>query len=501
MLKIIGKIGVCLCCAAIVAAAAMFIINDADNNLVREVVIEAGSEIKVEDFFNECPNDAGSLTDVSGIDTNMPSVYRLQVHYGEVFEKDVTLKIEEHTAPTGEALQKMQYANLDWTDASECVDNLFDLNGIAKIEYRDGVPDYKFTGDYMVPVVVTDWYNNSTVIEVPFHVTDDHNAPLFYGIHNITIDDSQGAYINYFDGVTVKDDFDEEPRYTVDSSKVNMGEPGTYEITYSAVDVAGNVRKQNAQVTIKHVEESEAGVSGASSMWDTPVHNEVYKIAMELLETLKGEDDTETALNIFTWVHSNVTYEPVYADQTFEGAVYEALTRHGGDCYGFYACCKMLLDCAGIPNKTVLRYPVTYNGHYWNLVFLDGEWYHCDSTMFMNHQWLYFKQTDRQISDVRHHFNGHMLPARAGGTYDYFQYTNETFGYDPYAEGTYNNQYVDGTYNNDQYETVIDDNDQYTDIDNDDFLYEDDDFYYTYDDFRYLDEPYYDDDDDLIIFE
>ena len=36
---------------------------------------------------------------------------------------------------------------------------------------------------------------------------------------------------------------------------------------------------------------------------------------------------------------------------------------------------------------------------------------------------------------------------------------------------------------------------------NDDFLYEDDDFYYTYDDFRYLDEPYYDDDDDLIIFE
>ena len=57
MLKIIGKIGVCLCCAAIVAAAAMFIINDADNNLVREVVIEAGSEIKVEDFFNECPNE------------------------------------------------------------------------------------------------------------------------------------------------------------------------------------------------------------------------------------------------------------------------------------------------------------------------------------------------------------------------------------------------------------------------------------------------------------
>ena len=451
MLKILGKIGVCLCSAAIVAAAVFFIIKDTENNLVKEVVIEAGSEIRIEDFFDDCPNDAGFLTDISGIDTNMPAIYILKVHYGEVFEKDVTLKIEDHTAPTGEALTKMQYANLDWPEASECVDNLFDLNGIAKIEYRDGVPDYKFTGDYMVPVVVTDWYNNSTVIEVPFHVTDDHNAPLFYGIHNITIDDSPNAYINYFDGVSIKDDYDEEPRYTVDSSKVKMGEAGTYEITYSAVDFAGNVRKQSAFVTIKPAEDDETGVSGTSNTWDSPFHNEVYKIALELLETLKGEDDTETALNIFTWVHTNVTYEPVYTEQTFEGAVYEALTRHGGDCYGIYACCKMLLDCAGIPNKTVLRYPVTYNGHYWNLVLLDGEWYHCDSTMFMKHQWLYFKQTDRQISDTRHHFNGRMLPERAGGTYDYFQYANDTYGYDPYAEGTYGYQYADSTYDNNQY--------------------------------------------------
>ena len=104
---------------------------------------------------------------------------------------------------------------------------------------------------------------------------------------------------------------------------------------------------------------------------------------------------------------------------TFEEAAYNALTKHSGDCYGFYACCKVLLDCAGIPNMTVLRDPITYNGHYWNLVKIDGEWCHCDSTKFMNHQSLYFGLTDDEIMDSRHQFNGSMLPVRADGTPEY----------------------------------------------------------------------------------
>lgn len=445
MLKAIGKIGAFFYCAAIVGASVFFTIKDADRNLIKDVTIEAGSRINIGDFFKDCPDDARFVTDISGIDTKVPAVYKLKVFYGEAFEKNVTLRIEDHTAPKGVPIPKSQYASLSWPDASECVGYLYDLNGIAKIEYRDGVPDFKLTGDYMVPVVVTDWYDNSTVIEVPFHVTDDHNAPLFYGIHDITITDSPDAVINYFDGITVKDDYDEEPRYTVDYSKVVMGEVGTYMITYSAADVAGNVRKQSAFVNIKPSNDLN-GASGSGSLWDSQFHNEVYKMAMELVEQLKGADDTETALNIFTWVHSNVTYEPVYVEQTFEGAVYEAFTRHGGDCYGFYACAKMLLDCAGIPNMTVLRYPVTYNGHYWNLVKLDGEWYHCDSTVFMKHQWLYFKQTDLQISDSRHHFNGLILPERAGGTPDLTQY----YVYDPFINDQ--NTYETNAYDQNDYD-------------------------------------------------
>lgn len=418
MFKVIGKILACVYCAAIIAGTVYFTVRDADRNIIKEVTIEAGSQIRIEDFFHDCPDDARFVTDISAIDTNVPSIYMLKVFYGEAFEKDVTLRIEDRTPPKGIALPKNQYASLEWPDPAECVGYLYDLSGIAKIEYRDGVPEYQLTGDYLVPVVVTDWYNNSTVIEVPFHVTDDHNAPLFYGIRDITIGDSEDAVINYLDGITVTDDYDEDPFVMVDSSKVQIGQVGSYTVTYIAKDVAGNIRRQDAVVTIKSSDTGDS-TTGAGSLWDSPYHNELYRIAMDLLDELRGEDDRETALNIFTWVHSYVSYENVNSSATFEEAAYDALTKHSGDCYGFYACCKLLLDCAGIPNMTVLRYPITYNGHYWNLVKIDGEWYHCDSTKFMNHQSLYFELTDYEIMDSRHQFNGSMLPVRADGTPEY----------------------------------------------------------------------------------
>ena len=418
MHNFMGKVGAVVYCTAIITASVAFTIKDADSNLNRTVVIEAGSNIRVEDFFKECPKDAKFVTDTSVIDTNIPAVYKLKVFYDEAFEKDVTLKIEDHTAPKGIALPKNQYASLPWPDASECVGCLYDLSGIAKIEYLNGTPTYEYTGDYMVPVVITDWYDNKTVINVPFHVTDDHNAPLFYGIHDITIGSSEDAVIDYYSGITWKDDYDEEPKVVVDTSKVRMGEPGSYVITYKAVDEAGNIRKQDATVTIKE-ETFEEGVKGGGTSWDTPVHKEVYRIAEELVSQLRGRNETETAKNIYNWVHSNVFYVSVKENQTFEEAALRGFTKHNGDCFNYYATCKILLDTAGIENMMVVRFPIQHNGHYWNLVKMDGEWYHCDSTLFDYHWEVFFKCTDKEIGDGHHRFDGSMLPVRSGGVPEY----------------------------------------------------------------------------------
>ena len=59
----------------------------------------------------------------------------------------------------------------------------------------------------------------------------------------------------------------------------------------------------------------------------------------------------------------------------------------------------------------VSRYPVTTR-HYWNLVYMNGGWYHCDATPFLDHPKIYFKLTDAQL-DKHHKFKKSKYPARA----------------------------------------------------------------------------------------
>ena len=420
MYKIIAKIGSMVYCAVIVVVSVVCTIRDANKNLVNEVCIEAGSDIHIEDFFKKCPDDAKFETDISQIDTDVPYVYQLTVKYSEVFVEDVTLRIEDHTAPKGIALPKEQYASLPWPDASECVGCLYDLSGIAKVEYRDGTPTIQYTGDYMVPVVVTDWYDNSTVIEVPFHVTDDHNAPLFYGIHDIYVSVSEEEQIDYFDGITYTDDYDAEPKVDVDDSNVQLGKEGVYEITYKAMDAAKNVRRQTAYVHVIKPRYKN-GTDGAGGGWDTKNHKAVYKMARDILKQIKGKNKSETAKNIVNWVHNNVWYATVHGKQTFEGAAYRCFTQHNGDCYGYYCTTKILLDCAGIENMMVRRYPIQWSAHYWILVKIGDKWYHCDSTVYRYHWNVFFKLTDKGIRDSHHKFNGSILPVRAGGSPEYIK--------------------------------------------------------------------------------
>ena len=65
-------------------------------------------------------------------------------------------------------------------------------------------------------------------------------------------------------------------------------------------------------------------------------------------------------------------------------AAYLMMTENKGDCFNYYALCKLMLDRLGIQNMDV-RKVKNYEGdsdHYWSLVSLDGgnTWYHVDTT-------------------------------------------------------------------------------------------------------------------------
>ena len=411
---------------AVVAATAVFafimLFPGAGSNSIKEdVTIEAGTPITLDVFFDTVPSDAVFLTDVSTIDQNTPAIYQLKIGYGNK-EAEVVLRIEDHTGPTGEPIAMTVYSNWKMPEAKECVANLFDLSGVAKIEYQEGEPKFSAGGDYTVPVIATDVYGNTTVFQIAFKIIDDHTPPVITGVKDLTLEGNPDT-LNFFAGVTVKDDYDTEPVLKIDDTMVNYTKSGTYEIVYKAIDKAGNVGTAKAKLTIKIEGEEESAEETTVSDSNTYYvgDGDPYAIANKVVAGLQRGSDVETARAIFNWVHDTLWFRLLSGTPDYEDAAYRGFTKHNGDCYVYYACCKMLLDAAGIENMRVDRYP-RYNGnvHYWLLVKLNGEWYHCDATEGYNdHPGIWFMCTDAEIDDKYHQFDGSLYPMRAGGSSSY----------------------------------------------------------------------------------
>lgn len=408
----------CICIFVVtICTVGILVACGSKDKIKTDVIIEAGSPITLEAFFDTVPDNAVFLTDVSAIDTTIPAVYQIKIGYGKK-EADVIVRIEDHTGPTGQAVPMTLYLNWKIPEASECVAYLYDLSGIAKIEYQEGAPVFTQGGEFNVPVLVTDVYGNSTVIQVPFTVIDDHTAPVIAGAHDLELEGNPDG-LDFFAGVTVTDDYDPEPVIKIDDSLVDYTNAGTYALTYKAVDKAGNIGTALVNLTIKFP--ADANPSSGGNDGDYDGDGDPYALARKVMANLYGSNDVETARNIFNWVHNTLWFRLLSGTRSYERAAYRGFTRHNGDCYVYYACCKMLLDIAGIENMRVDRYP-RYNGniHYWLLVKLNGEWYHCDATEGYNdHPGIWFMCTDDQINDRYHQFNGSLYPMRAGGSKDY----------------------------------------------------------------------------------
>lgn len=81
---------------------------------------------------------------------------------------------------------------------------------------------------------------------------------------------------------------------------------------------------------------------------------------------------------IYNWVRGNMTYTTSgpKSDEAYS-ALY-GFRRRSGCCYEYYAMSHYLLEAAGMPNIPVVR--AGDGDHFWNLVNVDGTWYHFDAT-------------------------------------------------------------------------------------------------------------------------
>ena len=170
----------------------------------------------------------------------------------------------------------------------------------------------------------------------------------------------------------------------VDSSKVNLNAQGTYVVTYTATDSSGNTATAKAYVTV-------TGIS-----YDT-----IYSMADRILASIINDSmsDRDKAWAIYSWVTSNFRYSTrtSYLMGNFVEGAYSGFTIKSGNCYIYYAVTSTLLTRAGIENIEIQRNNPS-NPHYWNLVKIDGAWYHLDTCPhYAGHKMTAFLLTDAEV--------------------------------------------------------------------------------------------------------
>ncbi|MBP5249813.1 MAG: DUF5011 domain-containing protein, partial [Lachnospiraceae bacterium] len=123
----------------------------------------------------------------------------------------------------------------------------------------------------------------------------DSAAPVFQGIQDIEI--NEGDTIAYKKGVSAYDNVDGEVSFSVDNSGVDTEKAGTYTVTYSATDRAGNTAEVTATVTVNALRDQ--------------LQILVDDKADEVIRSVVTDNMTkrEKAYAVFVWCHTNLTYK------------------------------------------------------------------------------------------------------------------------------------------------------------------------------------------------
>ncbi|MFF2912727.1 transglutaminase domain-containing protein [Paenibacillus sp. NPDC057934] len=131
----------------------------------------------------------------------------------------------------------------------------------------------------------------------------------------------------------------------------------------------GSSRSANVTVQVKYRE---------TLQQTAYVNKQVASVLKDIIKP--GMNNHEKVKVIHDWVVLYLKYDTSYTRYT----AYEALQNRSAVCQGYSLLTYKLLKGAGIPNKIVEGTAKPEGGstlsHAWNLVQLDGHWYHLDTT-------------------------------------------------------------------------------------------------------------------------
>ena len=201
----------------------------------------------------------------------------------------------------------------------------------------------------------------------------DKIAPTFQGVLEnqslcgdipyLTVYSDWRENFNYTKFLSASDDRDKKVKIDTDTSEVNWDQSGRYKVSFVATDKGGNTARTWCWVDVV--------VPGAAEA-----------TADQILASIGANSGTheEKARAIYQYIRNRMSYISHIEHPDYRTAALNGLRDCSGDCYTYYSISRLLLTRAGIPNLMVMRYPVVTTRHFWNLAYVNGGWYHFDTT-------------------------------------------------------------------------------------------------------------------------
>lgn len=346
------------------------------------VKVEVGTkELNISDFLMSSDFSGTFITDVSKIDLNILGTYDLILNVeGEQYSTQ--LEVIDTVPPKGDIVHRETWFN-DEIEAKEFVENIIDYTDV-KVYFKEQ-PDFSKIGEQKVLIVLEDASGNKSELESTLTVKEDTEPPKIIGANDQTV--YIGEKVSYRKDVSVIDNKDENIELVIDSSAVNLKKEGSYIVSYSATDAAGNTTTKTVTFTVKE----------KPNNYVDP--EELHKLADDVLAKIIEDDmtDKEKLWAIFEWTKKRITYTG-YSDKSdwMQGAI-QGFKKGSGDCFTYYATARELLTRAGFENIVVIRVDGT---HYWNLVYYEDGWYHFDTCPHhRKFPYVCFLRTDAEVEE------------------------------------------------------------------------------------------------------
>lgn len=332
------------------------------------LTVEAGSQLPPASAF--FPNSKQTILYQSNTDAiamDNPGQYPVKISKGS-FQYNAVLEVVDTVAPNAIAQNVTIFA----PNAVKPEDFLSDIQDATQVSCRfEKAPDTNAEGTQQVTLILTDEGGNKTTLQAQLTVVIDTQAPKLSGVRNITT--YVGDTVSYRSGVSASDDHDTAPQLEVDSTGVDLSTAGSYTVTYTATDAAGNKTEAQAQVTVLEKRENHV---------DPQI---IYDAVDAILAKITTEDmtDRQKAEAVYVWTRLHFTYSGHTDTTDYIQSAYHFLKTKKGDCFGYFALQKLMLERMNIPTidvRKVKNFPSDSN-HYWLLVSIDGgeNYYHYDN--------------------------------------------------------------------------------------------------------------------------